>query len=68
MSREAHVRFWEGAGLQCPALLNFQYPDGCIEIRVAGRALPARRLVDLCRRTRKADKSWVERRHVALQR
>jgi len=23
MSREAHVRFWEGAGLQCPALLNY---------------------------------------------
>ena len=23
MSREAHVRFWEGAGLQCPALLDY---------------------------------------------
>jgi len=23
MSREAHVRFWEGAGLQYPALLNY---------------------------------------------
>ena len=23
MSREAHVRFWESAGLQCPALLNY---------------------------------------------
>jgi hypothetical protein len=23
MSREAHVRFWEGAGLRCPALLNY---------------------------------------------
>jgi hypothetical protein len=22
MSREVHVRFWEGAGLQCPALLD----------------------------------------------
>jgi len=23
MSREAHVRFWEGVGLQCSALLNY---------------------------------------------
>ena len=22
MNREVHVRFWEGAGLQCPALLD----------------------------------------------
>ena len=23
MSREAHVRFWESAGLRCPALLTY---------------------------------------------
>jgi transposase InsO family protein len=23
MSREAHVRFWEGAGLKCSALLDY---------------------------------------------
>jgi len=25
MNREVHVRFWEGAGLQCPALLDYLY-------------------------------------------
>jgi len=24
MNREVHVRFWESAGLQCPALLNYR--------------------------------------------
>ena len=23
MNREVHVRFWESAGLRCPALLNY---------------------------------------------
>ncbi|MHB1765992.1 MAG: integrase core domain-containing protein [Gammaproteobacteria bacterium] len=23
MNREVHVRFWEGAGLRCPALLDY---------------------------------------------
>ena len=23
MNREVHVRFWESAGLKCPALLNY---------------------------------------------
>ena len=39
MNREVHVRFWEGAGLRCPALLDYlhAYRDG----REAQRQLAA---------------------------